>query len=270
MPLTDAGFAKPPLIHSRPFLSVGFKEGSTMAGHSKWANIQHRKGRQDAKRATIWTKVIREVQIAARDGGGDPSMNSRLRLALDKARLANVPKDKVQGAIARGTGTAEGQNLEEVRYEGYGVGGAALMIDCVTDNRTRTVAEVRHALAKHGGNLGTDGSVAFQFKHCGQFVFAPGASEERIMEAALEAGADDVQTHEDGSIEVICAPGDFSAVNDALARVDLKPEVAEVTMKPLSENPLADADGEKMQKLLDALDDLDDVQAVYTTAVIGR
>jgi len=239
-----------------------------MAGHSKWANIQHRKGRQDAKRGTLWTKVIREVQIAARLGGGDPTMNARLRLAMDKARLANVPKDKVQGAIARGTGTAEGQALEEIRYEGYGVGGAALMIDCVTDNRTRTVAEVRHALAKHGGNLGTDGSVAFNFKHCGQFLFAPGTSEDKVMEAALEAGADDVVTNDDGSVEVTCAPADFSAVQAALEKAGLKPEVAEVTMKPLVETVLTGEEGERMQKLLDALDDLDDVQNVYTTASI--
>ncbi|MCU0950261.1 MAG: YebC/PmpR family DNA-binding transcriptional regulator [Burkholderiaceae bacterium] len=239
-----------------------------MAGHSKWANIQHRKGRQDAKRGTLWTKVIREVQIAARLGGGDPSMNARLRLAMDKARLANVPKDKVQGAIARGTGTADGQSLEEIRYEGYGVGGAAVMIDCVTDNRTRTVAEVRHALAKHGGNLGTDGSVAFNFKHCGQFLFAPGTSEDAVMEAALDAGADDVVSHDDGSIEVTCAPGDFSAVQAALEKATLKPEVADVTMKPLIDTPLAGEDGERMQKLLDVLDDLDDVQNVYTTASI--
>jgi YebC/PmpR family DNA-binding regulatory protein len=239
-----------------------------MAGHSKWANIQHRKGRQDAKRGTLWTKVIREVQIAARLGGGDPTMNARLRLAMDKARLANVPKDKVQGAIARGSGTAEGQALEEIRYEGYGVGGAALMIDCVTDNRTRTVAEVRHALAKHGGNLGTDGSVAFNFKHCGQFLFAPGTSEDKVMEAALEAGADDVIANDDGSIEVTCAPGDFSAVSAALEKAGLKPEVAEVTMKPLMETVLTGEDGEKMQRLLDVLDDLDDVQNVYTTAAI--
>jgi YebC/PmpR family DNA-binding regulatory protein len=240
-----------------------------MAGHSKWANIQHRKNRQDAKRGSLWTKVIREVQIAARDGGGDPGMNARLRLAMDKARLANVPKDKVQGAIARGTGKAEGQALEEIRYEGYGIGGAALMIDCVTDNRTRTVAEVRHALSKHGGNLGTDGSVAFNFKHRGQFLFAPGTSEDRVMEAALDAGADDVASNDDGSVEVICAPGDFSAVQEALAKAGLTPEVAEVTMKPLAETPLAGEDGQKMQKLLDALDDLDDVQAVYTTATIS-
>jgi len=239
-----------------------------MAGHSKWANIQHRKGRQDAKRSTLWTKVIREIQIAARLGGAEPAMNARLRLAMDKARLANVPKDKVQGAIARGAGTAEGQALEEVRYEGYGVGGAALMIDCVTDNRTRTVAEVRHALTKHGGNLGTDGSVAFNFKHCGQFLFAPGTSEDRVMEAALEAGADDVFTNDDGSVEVTCAPGDFAAVRDALERARLKAEVAEVTMKPLAETVLTGEDGQTMRRLLDALDDLDDVQNVYTTAAI--
>jgi YebC/PmpR family DNA-binding regulatory protein len=239
-----------------------------MAGHSKWANIQHRKNRQDAKRGSLWTKVIREVQIAARDGGGDPAMNARLRLALDKARLANVPKDKVNSAIARGSGKAEGQSLEEIRYEGYGIGGAAIMIDCVTDNRTRTVAEVRHALSKNGGNLGTDGSVAFNFRHCGQFIFAPGASEDKVMEAALEAGADDVTTNEDGSIEVICAPGQFVAVQEALAKAGLKPEVAEVTMKPLTETVLTGEDGQRMQKLLDALDDLDDVQAVYTTAAI--
>ncbi|GIL07087.1 MAG: putative transcriptional regulatory protein [Betaproteobacteria bacterium] len=239
-----------------------------MAGHSKWANIQHRKNRQDAKRGSLWTKIIREVTVAARDGGADPGMNPRLRLALEKARLANVPKDKLQNAIARGAGKLEGVNYEEVRYEGYGIGGAAVMIDCVTDNRTRTVAEVRHALSKHGGNLGTDGSVAFNFKHCGQFLFAPGTSEDKVMEAALEAGAEDVATNEDGSIEVICAPGDFEAVKQALAKAGLAPEVAEVTMKPLAETVLRGEDGQKMQRLLDALDDLDDVQAVYTTAAI--
>lgn len=239
-----------------------------MAGHSKWANIQHRKNRQDAKRGSLWTKIIREVTVAARDGGADPAMNPRLRLALEKARLANVPKDKLQNAIARGAGKLEGVNYEEVRYEGYGIGGAAVMIDCMTDNRTRTVAEVRHALSKHGGNLGTDGSVAFNFKHCGQFLFAPGTSEDKVMEAALEAGAEDVATNEDGSIEVICAPGDFEAVKQALAKAGLVPEVAEVTMKPLAETVLTGEDGQKMQRLLDALDDLDDVQAVYTTAAI--
>jgi YebC/PmpR family DNA-binding regulatory protein len=239
-----------------------------MAGHSKWANIQHRKGRQDAKRGTLWTKIIREVTVAARDGGPDPSMNSRLRLALDKARLGNVPKDKLQNAIARGAGKLEGANYEEIRYEGYGVGGAAIIIDCMTDNRTRTVAEVRHALAKHGGNLGTDGSVAFNFRHCGQIVFAQGTSEDKVMEAALEAGADDVITHDDGAIEVTCAPADFAAVRDALEKAGLTPEVAEVTMKPLADTPLTGEDGERMQKLLDVLEDLDDVQNVYSTADI--
>jgi YebC/PmpR family DNA-binding regulatory protein len=236
-----------------------------MAGHSRWANIQHRKNRQDAKRGQLWTKVIREVTVAAREGG-DPAMNPRLRLALDKARAANIPRDTIDKAIARGTGKLEGAHYEEVRYEGYGVGGAAVMIDCMTDNRTRTVAEVRHVLSKHGGNLGTDGSVAFNFKHCGQFVFAPGTSEDRVMEAALEAGAEDVTTNDDGSIEVICAPGDFSAVQAALAKAGLKPEVAEVTMKPLVETVLKGEEAAKMQRLLDALEDLDDVQAVYTTA----
>ena len=240
-----------------------------MAGHSKWANIQHRKNRQDAKRGSLWTKIIREVTVAARDGGPDPSMNARLRLALDKARLGNVPKDKLQNAIARGAGKLEGASYEEIRYEGYGIGGAAVMIDCMTDNRTRTVAEVRHALAKNGGNLGTDGSVAFNFKHCGQFVFAPGTSEDAVMEVALDAGAEDVATSDDGTVEVVCAPADFEAVRTAFEGKGLKPELAEVTMKPLAETPLAGEDGEKMQKLLDTLDDLDDVQSVYTTAVIA-
>jgi YebC/PmpR family DNA-binding regulatory protein len=241
-----------------------------MAGHSKWANIQHRKNRQDAKRGSLWTKIIREVTVAARDGGPDPDMNPRLRLALDKARLGNVPKDKLQSAIARGSGKAEGVNYEEIRYEGYGIGGAAVMIDCMTDNRVRTAAEVRHALTKHGGNLGTDGSVAFMFKHCSQFLFAPGTSEDKVMEAALEAGAEDVLTNDDGSVEVISAPGDFPAVKDALEKAGLKPEVAEVTMKATAETALVGDDAAKMQKLLDALDDLDDVQAVYTTAALDE
>jgi YebC/PmpR family DNA-binding regulatory protein len=239
-----------------------------MAGHSKWANIQHRKNRQDAKRGSLWTKIIREVTVAARDGGPDPAMNPRLRLALDKARLGNVPKDKLNSAIQRGAGKLEGANYEEIRYEGYGIGGAALMIDCVTDNRTRTVAEVRHALAKNGGNLGTDGSVAFNFRHCGQFVFAPGTSEDRVMEIALDAGAEDVIANDDGTIEVISAPGDFEPVREALNKAGLKPEVAEVTMKPLAETVLAGEDAQKMQKLIDTLDDLDDVQQVYTTAAL--
>jgi YebC/PmpR family DNA-binding regulatory protein len=239
-----------------------------MAGHSKWANIQHRKNRQDAKRGSLWTKIIREVTIAARDGGPDPAMNPRLRLALDKARLGNVPKDKLTNAIQRGAGRLEGVAYEEARYEAYGVGGAAVMIDCVTDNRTRTVAEVRHALARHGGNLGTDGSVAFNFKHCGQFVFAPGASEDAVMEAALDAGAEDIATNEDGTVEVICAPADFERVREGLDKAGLKPEVAEITMKPLAETVLTGDDAQRMQKLLDALDDLDDVQQVYTTAAL--
>jgi YebC/PmpR family DNA-binding regulatory protein len=239
-----------------------------MAGHSKWANIQHRKNRQDAKRGSLWTKIIREVTVAARDGGPDPSMNPRLRLALDKARLGNVPKDKLNNAIQRGAGKQEGVSYEEIRYEGYGVGGAALMIDCMTDNRTRTVAEVRHALSKNGGNLGTEGSVAFNFRHCGQFLFAPGTSEDKVMEAALEAGADDVVGNDDGSIEVICAPTGFEAVKEALDKAGLKPEVAEVTMKPLVETVLSGEDAQKMQRLLDSIDDLDDVQQVYTTAAL--
>jgi YebC/PmpR family DNA-binding regulatory protein len=239
-----------------------------MAGHSKWANIQHRKNRQDAKRGSLWTKIIREVTVAARDGGPDPDMNPRLRLALDKARLGNVPKDKLANAVQRGAGKLEGASYEEVRYEGYGIGGAAVMIDCMTDNRTRTVAEVRHALTKHGGNLGTDGSVAFNFKHCGQFLFAPGTSEDKVMEAALEAGAEDVVANEDGTVEVICAPGDFEAVRAGLENAGLKPEVAEVTMKALTETVLTGEDAGRMQKLLDVLDDLDDVQQVYTTAAI--
>ena len=241
-----------------------------MAGHSKWANIQHRKNRQDAKRGSLWTKIIREVTVAARDGGPDPDMNPRLRLALDKARLGNVPKDKLQSAIARGSGKLEGVNYEEIHYEGYGIGGAAVMIDCMTDNRTRTAAEVRHALAKHGGNLGTDGSVTFMFRHCGQFLFAPGTSEDQVMEAALEAGAEDVLANDDGSVEVICAPGDFPSVKDALEKAGLKPELAEVTMKATAETALAGDDAARMQKLLDALDDLDDVQAVYTTAAMDE
>jgi YebC/PmpR family DNA-binding regulatory protein len=241
-----------------------------MAGHSKWANIQHRKNRQDAKRGSLWTKIIREVTVAARDGGPDPDMNPRLRLALDKARLGNVPKDKLQAAIARGSGKLEGVSYEEIRYEGYGIGGAAVMIDCMTDNRTRTAAEVRHALTKHGGNLGTDGSVAFMFKHCGQFLLAPGTSEDKVMEAALEAGAEDVVANDDGSVEVICAPGDFQAVGQALEKAGLKAEVAEVTMKATSETLLAGDEAARMQKLLDALDDLDDVQSVYTTAALEQ
>jgi YebC/PmpR family DNA-binding regulatory protein len=240
-----------------------------MAGHSKWANIQHRKGRQDEKRGKAWTRVIREIMVAARLGGGDAGANPRLRLAIEKAKAVNLPVDTVKRNIDKATGNLEGVSYEEIRYEGYGIGGAAVIVDCMTDNRVRTVAEVRHAFSKHGGNLGTEGSVAFQFKHCGQFVFAPGASEDRVMEIALEAGAQDVVTGEDGSIEVLSAPGDFEAVRNALESAGLKPEIAEVTMR--AENPieLAGDDAARMQKLLDALEDLDDVQDVFHNALIS-
>ncbi|MCZ7561391.1 MAG: YebC/PmpR family DNA-binding transcriptional regulator [Burkholderiaceae bacterium] len=237
-----------------------------MAGHSKWANIQHRKGRQDAKRGKLFTRVIKEITVAAKMGGADPGSNPRLRLAMDKASEANMPKDTVQRAIQRGAGGLEGANYEEIRYEGYGIGGAAVIVDCLTDNRTRTVAEVRHAFSKNGGNLGTDGSVAFQFRHCGQFLFAPGTPEDKVMEVAIDAGADDVGTDDEGGVEVVCAPGDFAALKQALAQAGLKADVAEITMKPLNETSLAGEDAAKMQKLLDALENLDDVQQVYTNA----
>ncbi len=239
-----------------------------MAGHSKWANIQHRKGRQDAKRGKIFTRLIKEITVAARLGGGDAGTNPRLRLAIDKAYANNMPKENVERAVKRGAGELEGVNYEEVRYEGYGIGGAAVMVDCLTDNKTRTVADVRHAFSKHGGNLGTDGSVAFQFKHCGQLVFAPGTSEHKLMEAALEAGAEDIVTNDDGSLEVITAPNDFPAVKAALEGTGLKPELAEVTMKAITDSELKGDDAVSMQKLLDALEAIDDVQEVYTTAVL--
>jgi len=239
-----------------------------MAGHSKWANIKHKKAAQDAKRGKVFTRLIKEITVAARMGGADANSNPRLRLAIDKAQVQNMPKDNIERAIKRGTGNLDGVSYEEVRYEGYGIGGAAVMVDCLTDNRARTVAEVRHAFSKHGGNLGTDGSVAFLFKHCGQFVFAPGTSEEKLMEAALDAGAEDVITNDDGSIEVISAPADFMAVKGALEKAGFKPELAEITMKPANEMAMAGEDGAKMQRLLDALEGLDDVQDVYTTAVI--
>ncbi|HQR53310.1 MAG TPA: YebC/PmpR family DNA-binding transcriptional regulator [Burkholderiales bacterium] len=241
-----------------------------MAGHSKWANIQHRKGRQDAKRGKIFTKLIKEITVSARLGGGDPVMNPRLRLAIDKAKAENMPGDNIDRAIKRGSGTLEGVEYEEIRYEGYGIGGAAVMVDCLTDNRARTVADVRHAFTKHGGNLGTDGSVAFLFKHCGQFLFAPGTSEDKVMEAALEAGAEDVLANEDGSVEVICEPASFTVVKTGLEQAGLKPELAEVTMKATTEAVLAGEDGVRMRKMLDALEDLDDVQNVYTTAVVDE
>jgi YebC/PmpR family DNA-binding regulatory protein len=239
-----------------------------MAGHSKWANIQHRKGRQDAKRGKIFTRLIKEITVAAKLGGGDPAINPRLRMAIEKAKAESMPKDNIENAVKRGSGQLEGVNYEEIRYEGYGISGAAVMVDCLTDNRQRTVADVRHAFSKYGGNLGTDGSVAFLFNHCGTLLFAPGVDEDKVMEAALEAGADDVITNDDGSIEVITTPNDFDAVKTSLEGAGLKAEVAEVTMKATNETVFTGDDAIKMQKLLDALDDLDDVQEVYTSAVI--
>jgi YebC/PmpR family DNA-binding regulatory protein len=241
-----------------------------MAGHSKWANIQHRKGRQDAKRGKIFTRLIKEITVAARMGGGDAATNPRLRMAVDKAKSESMPKDNIENAIKRGSGQLDGVNYEEIRYEGYGIGGAAVMVDCLTDNKQRTVADVRFAFSKNGGNLGTDGSVAFLFKHCGTLIFAPGTSEDKVMEAALDAGAEDVISHDDGSIEVITSPHDFTAVKEALEKAGLKAVFAEVTMKAATETVLTGDDAAKMQKLLDALDDLDDVQDVYTSAVIDE
>ena len=237
-----------------------------MAGHSKWANIQHRKGRQDEKRGKVWTRIIREIMVAARQGGGDVRENPRLRLAVEKAKAANLPADTVKKNIDKATGALEGITYEEIRYEGYGIGGAAIIVDCMTDNRVRTVAEIRHAFSKYGGNLGTEGSVAFQFKHCGQFVFAPGTSEDKVMEVALEAGADDVLTDDDGAIEVLCAPPEFEAVKAALEGAGLAPDMAEVTMRAENNIALAGDDAQRMQKLLDVIEDLDDVQDVFHNA----
>ena len=241
-----------------------------MAGHSKWANIQHRKGRQDEKRGAAFSRVAKEITVAARMGGGDPAFNPRLRVAIEKAKAVNMPKDKIENAVKKGTGELEGVDYVEVRYEGYGIGGAAIMVDCVTDNKTRTVAEVRHAFNKYGGNMGTDGCVAFQFKHCGQLLFAPGTDEAALMDAAIEAGADDVVPQDDGSIEVLTPPNDFLTVKDALEAAGFKPEFADVTMRPEVEIELAGDDGARMQRLLDVLEDLDDVQAVYTNAAIDE
>ena len=241
-----------------------------MAGHSKWANIQHRKGRQDEKRGKIWTRLTREIIVAARSGGGDVNMNPRLRLAIDKAKAANMPADNIKRNVDKATGNLDGVTYEEIRYEGYGSGGAAVIVDCMTDNRERTVAEVRHAFSKYGGNLGTEGSVAFQFKHCGQFIFAPGTSEDKVMEVALDAGAEDVVTGDDGVIEVLTAPGDFEAVGKALDAAGLKAEVAEVTMRAENTIALGGEDGVRMQKLLDVIEDLDDVQNVFHNAEIDE
>lgn len=241
-----------------------------MAGHSKWANIQHRKGRQDAKRGKIFTRLIKEITVASRMGGSDASANPRLRLATDKAYENNMPKDTVERAIKRGSGELEGVNYEEVRYEGYGIAGAAVMVDCLTDNRVRTVAEVRHAFSKYGGNMGTDGSVAFLFKHCGTLLFAPGTNEEKLMEAALDAGAEDVASNDDGSLEVITGPYEFSTVKAALEKAGFKSEYGEVTMKATNETVLTGDDAARMQKLLDAIEALDDVQDVYTSVVLDE
>jgi YebC/PmpR family DNA-binding regulatory protein len=241
-----------------------------MAGHSKWANIKHKKAAADAKRGKVFTRLIKEITVAARLGGGDPSANPRLRLAMDKATDQNMPKDTIERAIKRGAGGLEGAHYEEIRYEGYGINGAAVIVDAMTDNRTRTVADVRHAFSKYGGNLGTDGSVAFLFRHCGQIVFAPGTSEENVMEAAIDAGADDVVANDDGSIEVLTGPNDFIAVRDRLAKAGLVPALAEVTMKPVSEVEMHGEDAQRMQKLLDALESIDDVQEVYTSAVLAE
>ncbi len=239
-----------------------------MAGHSKWANIQHRKGRQDEKRGKIWTRIIREITVAARAGGGDLATNPRLRLAVERAKAANMPADRVKYNIDKATGNQEGVHYEEIRYEGYGIGGAAILVDTMTDNKVRTVAEVRHAFSKYGGNMGTEGSVVFQFKHCGQLIFAPGTNEDKVMEVALEAGAEDVITHDDGAIEVLTAYAEFEAVKNALEAAGLVPEMAEVTMRPENPIELSGDDAARMQKLLDVLEELDDTQNIYHNAEI--
>ncbi|QDL54283.1 YebC/PmpR family DNA-binding transcriptional regulator [Rhodoferax aquaticus] len=239
-----------------------------MAGHSKWANIQHRKGRQDEKRGKIWTRIVREITVAARSGGGDPATNPRLRLAIDKARAANMPADRVKYNVDKATGSLDGISYEEIRYEGYGIGGAAIIIDTMTDNKVRTVAEVRHAFSKNGGNMGTEGSVAFQFKHCGQLIFAPGTSEDTVMEVALEAGADDVVVDDDGAIEVLTSPAEFEAVKAALEAAGLVAEIAGVTMRAENTIELSGEDAQRMQKLLDVLEDLDDTQDIFHNAAL--
>ena len=241
-----------------------------MAGHSKWANIQHRKGRQDEKRQRIWTRVMREIMVAARLGGGDVTTNPRLRLAIEKGKAANMPGENVKYGIAKATGSLEGVQYEEVRYEGYGIGGAAIIVDCMTDNKVRTVAEVRHAFSKHGGNMGTEGSVSFQFKHCGQLIFAPGTSEDKLMEVALESGADDVIAHDDGSLEVLTPYTAFEAVKNALEAAGLTAEIAEVTMRADNTIDMAGPEAARMQKLLDILEDLDDTQDVFHNAALSE
>jgi YebC/PmpR family DNA-binding regulatory protein len=239
-----------------------------VAGHSKWANIQHRKGRQDEKRGKIWTRIVREITVAARTGGGDPTMNPRLRLAIEKAKAANMPADRVKYNVDKATGSLDGISYEEIRYEGYGIGGAAIIVDTMTDNKVRTVAEVRHAFSKNGGNMGTEGSVAFQFKHCGQLIYAPGTSEDKVMEVALEAGAEDVITDDDGAIEVLTSYADFESVKAALEAAGLTAEVAGVTMRAENTIELTGEDAERMQKLLDILEDLDDTQDIFHNAAL--
>jgi YebC/PmpR family DNA-binding regulatory protein len=239
-----------------------------VAGHSKWANIQHRKGRQDEKRGKIWTRIIREITVAARAGGGDLGINPRLRLAVEKAKAANMPAERIKYNIDKATGNAEGVSYEEIRYEGYGIGGVAIMVDTMTDNRVRTVAEMRHAFNRNGGTMGTEGSVVFQFKHCGQLIYAPGSSEDKIMDVALEAGADDVISDDDGAVEVLTSVGDFEAIKAALEAAGLVAEVAGITMRPENTIELSPDDAERMQKLLDVLEDLDDAQEVYHNAAL--
>jgi YebC/PmpR family DNA-binding regulatory protein len=239
-----------------------------VAGHSKWANIQHRKGRQDEKRGRIWTRLIREIMVAARLGGADLDINPRLRLAVEKAKAANMPADNIKRNIDKATGNLEGVHYEEIRYEGYGIGGVAILVDTMTDNKVRTVAEVRHALSKHGGNMGTEGSVSFQFKHCGQLIFAPGSDEDKIMEVALDNGADDVITGDDGAIEVLTPLATFEQVKNALSAAGLHAELAEVTFRPENTIEIEGDDAVKMQKILDVLEDLDDVQEIYHNAAL--
>ena len=239
-----------------------------MAGHSKWANIQHRKGRQDEKRGRIWTRLIREIMVAARLGGADLDINPRLRLAVEKAKAANMPADNIKRNIDKATGNLEGVHYEEIRYEGYGIGGVAILVDTMTDNKVRTVAEVRHALSKNGGNMGAEGSVSFQFKHCGQLIFAPGSDENKIMEIALDNGADDVITGDDGAIEVLTPLASFEQVKNALSAAGLHAELAEVTFRPENTIEIEGDDAVKMQKILDVLEDLDDVQEIYHNAAL--
>lgn len=240
-----------------------------MAGHSKWANIQHRKGAQDKKRGKLFTKLIREITVAAKMGGGDMDANPRLRLAVDKAKAQSMPKDNIERAIKRGSGDLDGDDYQEIRYEGYGPGGSAVMVDCLTDNRNRTVADVRHAFSKFGGNLGADGSVGYLFNHVGQLSFPPGSDEETVLEAAIEAGAEDVLVEDDGSIEVLTEPSEYEAVRNAIVLAGCEPENAELTMRASTSAELGEKEAQSMLKMLEMLEDLDDVQEVYSNADIS-